>query len=50
VVLVLVAGDVVDRDPLLVLDMAGLPGRGVRGLLQVLPAVPLKALNGSVVW
>jgi hypothetical protein len=28
-------------DPLLVLDMTGLPGRGVRRLLQVLPAVPL---------
>src|SRR5262249_46687674 len=40
VVLVPAAGDVVDRDPLLVLDVTGLPARGIRRLLQVPPAVP----------
>ena len=49
VILVRVADDVVDRDPLLVLDMTGLPGRGVRGLLQVLPAVALDPVLAHVV-
>ena len=48
-VLIRAAGDVVDRDPLLVLDVTGLRGRGVRGLLQILSAVPLtfSAATGS---
>src|SRR5437016_11542194 len=49
VILVGAADDVVDRDPLLVLDVARLPGRGVVRWLERLAAVGLDPVVAHVV-